>query len=211
MGRSANHSVVYLVALLLTVNILSSATAGENEGLKIGDAIPAKNAKMKNIDGRELSITDIAGKKGTVVIFSCNSCPWVQAWEDRISSIGNAYQRKGFGVVAINSNDPTKDQTDSFDAMKQRAKERGFEFAYTVDNTSDVARAFGATRTPEVFLFDQGGLLVYHGVIDDNAKSPDSVKEHYLREALEAMLAGKKIPVTETKALGCTIKFRPQS
>ena len=208
MRRFATHSA--LTALLLTATFLTPAIAGENDALRIGDAIPMENAKMKNIDGRELSIADIAGKKGTVVIFSCNSCPWVQAWEDRISSIGNAYWKKGFGVVAINSNDPTRDQTDSFDAMKQRAKERGFEFAYTVDATSDVARAFGATRTPEVFLFDQGGLLVYHGVIDDNAKSPDSVKEHYLREALEAMLAGKKIPVTETKALGCTIKFRPQ-
>lgn len=182
-----------------------------NKGLKIGDSLPMAEVKMKNIDGRELSIKDVAGEKGTLVMFSCNSCPWVKAWEDRIAEIGNTYQKKGIGVIVINPNDPSKNAEDSFEEMKKRAKKRGFEFPYVVDATSDLARAFGATRTPEAFLFDTKGKLVYHGAIDDNARHPDQVKATYLKDALDALIAGKEIPLAETKALGCTIKFRKET
>ena len=141
-------------------------------------------------------------------MFSCNHCPWVIAWEDRIAEIGNAYQKKGFGVIVINPNDPGVKGEDSYEEMVQRAKEKGFEFPYVVDATSDVARAFGATRTPEVFLFDTAGKLVYHGAIDDNARNPEAIEKHYLKDALNALVAGKAIPTAQTKALGCTIKWR---
>jgi thioredoxin-related protein len=165
---------------------------------------------MKNVDGRDLSIADVAGEKGTLVVFSCNHCPFVKAWEGRIAQIGNTYKGKAVGVIVINSNDPAEYAEDGFGEMQKRAKKLGFEFPYVVDATSDVARAFGATRTPEAFLFDKESKLVYHGAIDDNKKG-DDVEKHYLRDALDAVIAGKEVPIKETKFVGCSIKFRPKS
>ncbi|MCS6816949.1 MAG: thioredoxin family protein [Acidobacteriota bacterium] len=178
--------------------------------LKPGDTIPAsvKDVKMLSVTGRQLSIADVKGPKGTLVIFSCNSCPWVKAWETRIAEVGNWAQKQGIGVIMINPNDPAKNPEDSYEVMQQRTKERGFEFPYVVDATSDVARAFGATHTPEFFLFDATGKLVYTGALDDNARNPEAVKERYLQNAIEALLAGKPIPVAQTRSIGCTIKFR---
>jgi peroxiredoxin len=116
------------------------------DGLKLGDKAPASDVKMKNVDGKELAIADVAGKNGTLVIFSCNHCPFVKAWEARTTEIGNAYLEKGVGVIQINSNDPSA-AGDTYEAMQARAKERGFKFPYVVDATSDVARAFGASRS----------------------------------------------------------------
>jgi peroxiredoxin len=176
--------------------------------LALGNEAPMRDVKMKNVDGRELSIADAAGEKGTLVIFTCNACPWVKAWEERIAKIGNACEKKGVGVIAINSNDPTKNAEDGFDVMQQRAKARKMSFAYVVDGTSEVALAFGAQKTPEAFLFDGDGKLVYHGTIDDNAKQPSKVKSRYLEAALKAVVNGKAVPLAETKALGCGIKYR---
>lgn len=200
---------IAVVAVLAASAWLSAPRAGEQRGaLELGARPPRSTVKMQNVDEKSFSIADVAGKKGTLVIFSCNACPWVKAWEDRIASVGNAYQDRGVGVIAINSNDPEQNSEDSFEVMKQRASERGLAFPYVVDTTSEVAAAFGATRTPEVFLFDGNNELVYHGAIDDNAKEPEKVEENYLVDALEAMLAGKPIPVRQTKAIGCSIKFR---
>ena len=160
------------------------------------------------VDGTQVSIADVAGEVGTLVIFTCNHCPYVKAWEARIAEIGNIYSAKGFGVIAVNSNDPVAYPADDFETMQQRAEKHGMRFPYVVDATSGVARAFGATRTPEVYLFDAAGALVYHGTIDDNYKYADRVTKPYLRDALDALLVGKKIPLAKTKALGCSIKFR---
>lgn len=176
--------------------------------LELGESILSTEVKMKNVDGRMLAIADVQGEKGTLVIFSCNACPWVKAWETRIAALGNSAPELGIGVIAINSNDPGKVPEDSYDVMQQRAKERGFAFPYVVDETSGVAKAFGATRTPEAFLFDVAGKLVYHGAIDDNANEPDKVTKRYLADALQAVSAGQPVPVAQTKALGCTIKWR---
>ena len=166
---------------------------------------------MKNVDGKEFAIADVAGKKGTLVVFTCNACPWAKAWEKRIVEIGNTYPKKGIGVIVINSNDPAVVADDDYAPMQTRAKERGMKYPYVVDATSEVARAFGATHTPEAFLFDAEGKLVYHGAIDDNAKEPAKVKERYLQNALEAVSTGKAVAVTETKSIGCSIKFRPKA
>src|SRR5713101_5907552 len=125
------------VALAASMTVAVSAF-----GLNIGDKAPSTNVKMKNVDGREVSIADVAGKEGTLVVFSCNHCPFVKAWQDRIASIGNAAESKGVGVIAINSNDPARYTEDSFDEMQKRAQKMGFKFPYVVDATSDVARAF---------------------------------------------------------------------
>lgn len=196
-----------LKPILLT--IITAALATHAGALDLGDTAPMADTKMKNVDGKELSIADAKGEKGTLVIFSCNHCPFVIAWEERIAKLGNAALQQGLGVIQINSNDPAK-AGDTYEAMQQRAKDRGFEFPYVVDATSDVARAFGATRTPEAFLFDAAGKLVYHGTIDDNYKNADAVTATYLQDAINALLAGQTIATKTTKAVGCSIKFRPQ-
>jgi peroxiredoxin len=193
------RSRLILLALLLP---------GAAWALATGDAIPMKDAKLHNVDGRVISIAEVAGAKGTLVVFTCNHCPFAKAWEGRIVALGNDYGKRGIGVVAINSNDPKVAADDGYEQMQQRAKEKGYEFPYAVDSSSDVARAFGATRTPEAFVFDASGKLIYHGAVDDNSEDPAAVQAHFLRDALDALLAGKPVANAETKALGCSIKFR---
>lgn len=163
---------------------------------------------MKGVDGKSLTIAQAAGKKGTLVIFTCNACPWVKNWEARIAEVGNAAAKSGIGVIAINPNDPSVNSEDDYDEMRARAKKLGLRFPYVVDATSDVARAFGATRTPEAFLFDAKGELVYHGTIDDNSRDAKAVKSRWLSDAVIAVASGKPVSEAETKALGCSIKFR---
>ena len=194
----------------LMVVIVSMSVAVSAFALNLGDKAPTTDVKMKNVDGRELSIADAAGKEGTLVIFSCNHCPFVKAWQDRIASIGNAAKGKGVGVIVINSNDPASYPEDSFAEMQKRAQQLGFTFPYVVDATSDVARAFGATRTPEAFLFDKDGKLVYHGAIDDSQKA-DQVSARYLQDATDALVSGKQIANKETKFVGCGIKYRTKT
>ncbi len=190
--------------------LVLAATAQAAGALQLGDAMPTATVKMKSVSGKEVTLSEVAGPKGTLVIFSCNHCPWVKAWETRIAALGNELPGKGIGVVAINSNDPAAYPADDYAGMVERAKARGFTFPYVVDSTSDVARAFGATHTPEAFLFDRAGKLVYHGGIDDNAQDAAKVEHHYLRDAADALLAGKPIVAAETKAIGCSLGLRPR-
>jgi len=187
---------------------LLAAFAGGAFAIGLGDPMPMTDVQMKNVDGGMVSIGEVRDEAGTLVIFTCNSCPYAKAWEERIAELGNAYQAKGIGVIAINSNDPEVVAADGFDEMVARAKTLGLEFPYVVDGTSDVARAYGATKTPEVFLFDAEGRLAYHGAVDDNVKDPEAVEHTYLKDALEAVLKGGAVDEAETKALGCSIKFR---
>jgi hypothetical protein len=179
--------------------------------LAFGAKAPLVSTKMKSVDGKMVSIADVSGKAGTLVIFTCNHCPFAKAWEERIVEIGNAYSKKGVGVILINANDPAKYADDGFTEMQSRAKSRGLQVPYVVDETSQMARAFGASVTPEAFLFDSGGKLVYHGAVDDNHKEPAKVQAHFLKDALEAVVAGKAPRLRESKSLGCGIKFRPIS
>jgi peroxiredoxin len=199
---------VAAVAALLVL-AAGAATAGDAaKPLALGAKAPALDVKMKGVDGKEVAIADLAGAKGTLVVFTCNACPYAKGWETRIVGLGNAYAAKGVGVIAINPNDPKVVADDGYEQMVSRAKDRGMRFPYVVDSTSQVARAFGATRTPEVFLFDAQGTLVYRGAVDDNVESADKVTRTYLKDALDAVVAGKDVPVKETKAIGCGIKFR---
>jgi peroxiredoxin len=194
-----------VLALVASMSVAASAF-----GLNIGDKAPSTSVKMKGVDGREVSIADVAGKEGTLVIFSCNHCPFVKAWQGRIASVGNAAEGKGVGVIVINSNDPADYPEDSYAEMQKRAQELGFKFPYVVDATSDVARSFGATRTPEAFLFDKDGKLVYHGAIDDS-QNATQVEKHFLQDAVDAVVANKDIATKETKFVGCGIKFRTKT
>jgi len=204
-----------MTARVFTVSlatVLALAVAGSEiaraDTLAIGASIPKASTKMKNVDGKEVSLADVAGQKGTLVIFTCNACPFAKAWQDRIVDLGNSFASRGVGVIAVNSNDPAIVPEDGYDLMKERAEKAKMGFPYVVDAGSEVALAFGATRTPEAFLFDATGQLVYHGTIDDNAKEPGSVTKTYLKDALTAVVEGKAVPLAETKAIGCGIKFK---
>jgi peroxiredoxin len=191
---------------------LTSAARADSKPLALGATAPLASTKMKNAtDGKQLSIADVKGPKGTLVVFTCNNCPFARAWEERIVGLGNDYAKKGVGVMLVNANDPSVAKGDSFDLVQARAKERGMQFPYVVDDGSAVARAFGASVTPEAFLFDKAGKLVYHGTIDDNHQDPAKVEKHYLKDALDATIAGKTPGMAETKSMGCGIKFKKQS
>jgi peroxiredoxin len=189
----------------------AAAPATAPASLAIGAAIPLADTPMAGVDGKSVSIAAVAGKQGTLVIFMCHHCPWVKAWQDRIARIGNAAGKQGIGVIAINSNDPAAYPEDDLAGMKAQAKQLKLAFPYVVDATSDVARAFGATRTPEAFLFDASGKLVYHGTVDDNAQNEKAVAKPWLEQAVTAVAGGQAVPTSETKAFGCSIKFRAKS
>ena len=174
--------------------------------LKIGDhAIPFS---LPGVNGATHALGEYSGKAAVAVIFSCNHCPYVRAWEDRIIQIQADYATRGVQLVAINSNDATRYPEDSFSKMKERAREKKFNFPYLHDESQTVARDYGAERTPEVFLFDKTGTLRYHGVIDDNYDDPAKVKMKYFQDALDALLSGTVPPTVETKPIGCSIKWK---
>lgn len=174
--------------------------------LKIGSTAP--NFNLEDVDGKKYSLSSFSDKEALIIIFSCNHCPYVQAYEDRIKQIQEDYKNKRVTVVAVNSNEDVNYPDDSFDNMKKRANEQKFNFLYLRDEDQSVARAYDATHTPEIFLFDKERKLVFHGKIDDNWQEPKKVQNHYLKNALEELLAGKEISVPETFTIGCTIKWK---
>ena len=174
--------------------------------LKIGDKAIAFD--LPGVDGKHHSLAGDAGNDALVVVFTCNHCPYAQAWEDRLVQIQAEYASKGVKLIAINANDAVKYPDDSFPKMKERAAAKGFNFPYLHDESQKVARAYGAQRTPEVFVFDKGSTLRYQGTVDDNYEDPAAVKTPYLRQALDAVLAGKPAPTAETAPVGCTIKWK---
>ena len=174
--------------------------------LRTGDSAPGFN--LPGVDGKNHSLEEFHEKKAVVVIFSCNHCPTVKAYEDRMVAIQRDYAKKGVMLVAINSNETRNYPEDSFENMKIRAKQKGFNFPYLRDESQSVARAYGAQRTPEVYVFDKNRKLRYHGRIDDDVYEPEEVRFHYLRDALDAVIAGKPVPLEETEAVGCTIKWK---
>lgn len=174
--------------------------------LKIDSAAP--DFLLRGVDNKNYSLSYFQDKKILIIIFSCNHCPYVQAYEDRIISLQKEFEKNGVQIVAINSNDDTKYPDDSFDEMKKRAENKKFNFPYLRDKTQDVAKAYSATHTPQIFLFDENRKLKYQGKIDDNWQEPDRVKSKYLRDAIEDVLAGKEVSVPETFSIGCTIKWK---
>ena len=166
-----------------------------------------RTSSLHGTDGYDHSLNEYADAALLVLVQSCNHCPYVQAWEDRLIAIANDFANKGVCVVAINSNDVSRYPEDSFEAMKARAKERGFSFDYLFDEGQSLARALGAESTPEVFLFDAERKLRYHGAVD-NSRDENAVTRSYLREAIDALMAGEDPPVTETDAPGFSVNGR---
>jgi len=174
--------------------------------LKINDSLPLfKN--LRNVDGKTISSENFKNDV-LVIVFSCNHCPYVQAYEDRMIRFQKDYASKNVQLVAINSNDTKNYPDDDFPSMVQRAGAKGFNFPYLRDEDQSAADAFGATHTPQFFVFDKSRHLRYSGKMDDNWKEPESVKETYLREAVDAVLAGKQVKTAETFSIGCTIKWK---
>jgi hypothetical protein len=195
-----------VLAFLPIAAITIMALRPISEPLPIGAAIPATGTKMKDISGKEVSFKDAMKDNGLMVMFSCNTCPIVHKYESRtVESCKKALDNK-IGVILLNSNEAYRENGDSYTDMKEYAEKLGYKWNYVVDDKSAMADAFGATRTPEVFLFDKNGKLVYHGAIDDNSNGPDEVTRKHLSIAMDELVSGKDISTKNTRSVGCNIK-----
>ena len=175
-------------------------------GYSVGDT--AIDFSLQNVDGKTVSLAGIKDAKGYIVVFTCNHCPYALAYEDRIIELNKKYAPLGYPVVAINSNDKDVQPADSFDNMKKRVKEKSIQYSYLYDATQEIAQAYGATRTPHVFLLDNNRVVRYIGAIDDNSEDASAVKEKYVENAIEALRNGQDVVVKQTKAIGCGIKWK---
>jgi thioredoxin-related protein len=176
------------------------------EPIEIGSSIPLSSVKLKDVSGKEVSIETAKKTNGVLVMFSCNTCPYVIKNQARTKAIAEYALQHNVGVILVNSNEATRTDDDSFEEMQAYAKQQGYKWYYAVDKNSKLADAFGATRTPEVFLFNKEGKLVYKGAIDDNPSEPDNVKREHLKFAIEEQSKGKDISVKSSRSVGCTIK-----
>jgi peroxiredoxin len=196
---------------LLAILSLSLFFAGRpiGSGYGVGDSVA--DFKLKNIDGKMVGLSDFASAKGVIVIFDCNTCPFSKAYNDRIVALNKKYAAAGFPVVAINANDPSVSPGDSYEEMVAVAREKKYDFPYLVDEKQKVAKTFGATNTPHVFILKKESndfKVAYIGAIDNNARSASSADKKYVEEAVDALIQGKAVPTTKTKAVGCGIKWK---
>ena len=192
-----------ILIIFLSVTVL----AGNGDGkLDLGDKAALTDKKMLDVSGEKISLSDAKKDNGLVVIFSCNTCPFVKQWEGRYPSIKEWADNNNVGMIVLNSNYQNRDGVDSYEAMQSHAKDNGYNFHYVVDEESEIANAFGGQTTPHVFLFDSDMQLAYKGLIDDSYESAETVKNAYLKDAMVSLAKGEKIAVTETKPTGCSIK-----
>ncbi len=174
--------------------------------LPIGSTLPKQDKKLMDVSGKETSLKEARDKNGLLVMFSCNTCPYVIKNQQRTSAVCSYAQKNGLGVVVINSNEGNRESAESFEAMKAYASKQHYQWKYLVDSESELANAFGANRTPECFLFDKDLKLVYHGAIDNNPSDEDNVSRKHLQIAIDEAVSGKDVSVKETKSVGCGIK-----
>lgn len=199
------HLLGKMIIGLFAIMLISAVDPVE-DAYKIGDQ--ATDFSLKNVDGSMVSLASYKGVKGYIVIFTCNTCPYAVMYEDRIIALHNKYAPLGYPVVAINPNDPSVKSGDDFASMQERAKEKGFPFKYLFDDGQKVYPAYGATRTPHIFLLDANRYVRYIGAIDDNAQDASAVSVKYLENAITALQSGNNPDPDETKAIGCTIKVK---
>lgn len=197
-------SLTILTGMLISLFTLNTPIAPA--ALKPGDT--AADFKLKNVDGKMVSLADFKNAKGFIVVFTCNHCPYAKMYEDRLIALNDKYSKMGYPVIAINPNDPTAEPEDSYDEMKKRAKSKGFKFPYLFDEGQKIYPQYGATRTPHVFLLNNQRVVKYIGAIDDNPNDASAVKVKYLEDAIASLQAGKDIIPNVTKALGCSIKVK---
>jgi hypothetical protein len=200
LSRSTGWTALLASAAWLTLAFSSG------DPLPIGSTLPKADLKLKDISGMEIAIKDIKKDNGILVMFSCNTCPYVIKNQSRTVAVGNYAKKNNVGFIVLNSNEAQRDDADSYEAMKNYAKEQHYDWNYVIDKNNEVADAFGANRTPECFLFDKNLKLVYHGAIDDNPSDPGSVTRNHLTIAIDELVAGKDISIKESRSVGCTIK-----
>lgn len=197
---------------ILTFLVLTVVSSVSNKILpipeyKIGDVIEDFN--LKNVDGKMVSLADYKDVKGFIITFTCNTCPYAQMYEDRIIELDKKYAPLGYPVIAIMPNNTQVKPGDSFDEMKKRSQVKGYTFPYLIDEKQDVYPKFGATKTPHIYVVEKtkkGNVVQYIGAIDDNYKDASAVSRKYVEEAVDALLAGKKVKEQVTRAIGCSIK-----
>lgn len=195
----------FFVAMSVCALLLSARPMGYNVGDTVADF------KLKNVDGKLVSLNDYKDGKGVILIFDCNTCPVSKGYNERILALDQAFASKGFPVVAVNSNSPEVSPGDSFDAMVSHAKKKKYTFAYLADEDQKVASAFGASNTPHTFVLKKEGdkfKVAYIGAIDNNSRDGSAADKKYVEDAVNALIEGKEVPVAKTKAIGCTIKWK---
>lgn len=193
---------ILLVACAALLSFINNNTSSE---IGLNAPIPMADEKLKDVSGKEVSLNTVKTAKGLLVIFSCNTCPYVKLSENRIKELTDNCQKQGIGCIILNSNEAQRADEDSFEAMTKYATAQKLTCSYAVDANSKLADAFGATRTPQCFLFNAKGL-VYKGAIDDNVKDASLAKAHYLADAIDAVAKNETPKMQESKSIGCTIK-----
>lgn len=196
--------ILLAASMLAAVGLMSFYSLNEN--LPIGAQLPKTDVKLKDISGKEVTLKNAMKEKGLLVMFSCNTCPYVVKNQSRTNDICKYALSKGVGVVVLNSNEGQRGGSDSYAEMQDYAKSQGYEWTYAVDKNHEIADAFGATRTPECYLFDKSGKLVYHGAIDDSPADLSRVNRVHLKEAINEATTGKDVSIKESKSVGCGIK-----
>ncbi|HEY8688839.1 MAG TPA: thioredoxin family protein [Chitinophagaceae bacterium] len=196
--------IVFSSAVLLVTILAAFKIAGGV--LPIGSVLPKGDITMKDIRDEDISMKDAVRKNGLLVMFTCNTCPYVVKNQERTRAICKYALQNNIGVILLNSNEGDREEENSFGAMQQYAKDQKYDWYYVVDTNNEIADAFGASRTPENFLFDKNSKLVYHGAIDDNPTDAANVTRQHLKEAMSDLLAGKEIAVKESRSVGCVIK-----
>ncbi len=222
MNTKLNKMKLFLWISLIALSGVASAAANDDNdinkntteilqsaGYQVGDAVA--NFKLKNVDGRIISLADFSSSKGVIVIFTSNHCPFAKAYEDRVIALNNKYASQGFPVIAINPSDPGTHVDDSFEKMKERASSKGYNYPYLVDEMQTTAKAFGAARTPQVYVISRSNgrfIVQYIGMIDDNPQDPAGATKFYVEEAVSNLIGGKPVVTMSTKPIGCAIKWR---
>lgn len=205
--KPKNILIMKKISILFAAGAIAATVAFSiGEVLPLGSTMPKSDVKMKDVSGKEVSMKDALKEKGVLVMFSCNTCPYVVKNQQRTIEVSAYAEKLKVGVIILNSNEAQRNDDDSYDEMKAYAKAQNYKWNYVLDKNNEVADAFGANRTPECFLFDKDLKLVYHGAIDDNPSDASAVGRHHLKEAINELVAGKDITVKESKSVGCTIK-----
>ncbi|SEH35425.1 thioredoxin family protein [Chryseobacterium culicis] len=211
---------ILMTAFVVALGLLSFTTTDHDKGInpkentaakgyEVGDE--AADFKLKNIDGKMVSLSDFKSAKGFIVVFTCNHCPYAKKYEDRIIELDKKYKSKGYPVIAINPNDPDVQPEDGYQQMIERAKQKGFTFPYLVDEGQKIYPLYGATKTPHVFVLKKESgknIVKYIGAIDNNYDNPNDVSEHYAQDAVNALIKEEPVKMTKTVAIGCTIKIK---
>lgn len=198
--------IIYFSGIVLVCILAISMTSISTETYQVGDVV--SDFALKGVDDQTLGLEEYMGNGGVILVFTCNTCPYAQLYEDRLIDLHNTFVSLGFPVMAINPNDPISKPGDGFEQMKKRASDKSFPFPYLFDAEQIVFPKFGATRTPEIFLLDANRMLRYTGAIDDNPQNAGSVQKAYVRSAIEAIQNGQDPEPAKTKAVGCGIKVK---